>query len=91
MNLQNNGKSLQEMNVEEVIEFEKTVLKRLLGASSAGMSQTIIDQLHVFLDLVRQRRDELFSEEKQGLSKAKEVQDDEDDDRPEPEPGLIIG
>jgi hypothetical protein len=94
MSLQHNGKPLHECNIEETIEFEKLILKRLLGASSAGMSQGIIDQLHGFLETVREHRDSLFAKEKEGHSKKQsaEIDDDEDfEERPQPEPGLIIG
>ena len=93
MSLQHNGKPLHECNVEETIEFEKLILKRLLGAASAGMSQGIIDQLHGFLDTVREHRDSLFAQEKEGISKKQVLDDDDEDDfdKPQPEPGLIIG
>jgi hypothetical protein len=93
MSLQHNGKVLYECNLEETIEFEKIILKRLLGASAAGMSQGIIDQIHVFLEQVREHRDDLFSKEREGQSLKKQTVDEDDDEplRPQPEPGLIIG
>ena len=93
MSLQHNRKPLHECNIEETVEFEKLILKRLLGAASAGMSQSIIDQLHGFLDTVYEHRDSLFAQEKEGISKKQTMHDDDDEesDLPQPEPGLIIG
>jgi hypothetical protein len=53
MSLQFNNKPLDSLTMEETIEFEKSVLKRILAAHSAGMSQEIIDQIDGFLVKIR--------------------------------------
>jgi len=53
MSLQFNDKPLDSLTMEETIEFEKSVLKRILSAHNAGMSQQIIDQIDAFLVQIR--------------------------------------
>lgn len=53
-----NDKDLAELGLEETIEFEKQVLKRVLGANTAGMSDEIIDQLNNYLSIIRAHKQE---------------------------------
>lgn len=43
------GKQLEDLSMEETIEFEKQMLKRVLAASKAGMSEGLIDQINLLL------------------------------------------
>ena len=42
--IQHNGKDLEQLSLEETIEFEKVMLKKVLSASKSQMSGPIIDQ-----------------------------------------------
>lgn len=54
--LQYQDKDLSELTLEETIEFEKQMLKRVLGADRAGMSPNIIDQINGFLQQIRNHK-----------------------------------
>lgn len=58
-----NNKPLEELDFNECMEFEKSLLKKVLSASRAGMSDSIIEQLNVYLDLVRQYKREAMMRE----------------------------
>jgi len=51
-----NGKPLEQLTLEETIELEKQMLKRVLSASKARMSGSIIDQINLFIDLIRDHK-----------------------------------
>ena len=59
--LQYQDKDLSELTLEETIEFEKQMLKRVLGADRAGMSPNIIDQINGFLAQIRNKKKRLIS------------------------------
>ena len=50
--IQHNGKDLEQLSLEETIEFEKVMLKKVLAASKSQMSGPIIDQLNLFISLI---------------------------------------
>lgn len=79
MDPQYKGKSLEQMNIEEVFEFEKELLKKTIVARS--MSESIQTQINNYINLLRMRKQELLEREKMGL-------DDPDWEEGE---GLIIG
>ena len=54
--LSNKDKEIEDMDFNEVLEFEKFMLKKVLSASKAGMSEGIIDQLNFFLNIIRERK-----------------------------------
>ena len=47
--IQYQGKDLEQLSLEETIEFEKQMLKKVLSASKSGMSDAIVDQLNMFI------------------------------------------
>jgi ribosomal 50S subunit-associated protein YjgA (DUF615 family) len=49
-------KPLEELNFNECIEFEKELLKKILNASRAGMSETVINQLQFFYSLLKDQK-----------------------------------
>lgn len=49
-------KALEDMDFNECLEFEKFMLKKILAASRSQMSDGIVDQLNVFLDIIRERK-----------------------------------
>lgn len=61
--LQFKNKPLHELDLKEVLEFEKEVLGKILKASGAGMSGSIIDQMNYFLDDIRFHKAKLMREE----------------------------
>jgi len=69
-------KPLHELDLKEVLNFEKEVLNKILKASGAGMSSSIIDQMNYFLDDIRFHKAKLMREEFA---------------QPEPNKELIIG
>lgn len=50
--IQYKEKPLEELSLEEVIEFEKEMRKKVLSAAKANMSQNVIDQFNVYIDLI---------------------------------------
>ena len=71
-----NDKPLEELDFSECIEFEKSLLKKVLGASKAGMSENIIDQLNVYLGLVRQYKQEAMHRELETMNKKNQVEEE---------------
>jgi|TARA_B110000908_G_C9940383_1_gene307992 hypothetical protein len=61
--IQYKGKDLEELNFNECIEFEKELLKKVLGAARAGMGEDIIHQLNVFVDMLRHQKAECVQKE----------------------------
>ena len=61
--LQFNGKQLHELNLKEILEYEKMVLKKMIAASNAGMSSTVTDQIQFFLEDIRFTKAKLMREE----------------------------
>ena len=51
-------KDLHELNFEETVEFEKSILKKVLVANTAGMSNQIIEQLNSYLATIRLHKSE---------------------------------
>lgn len=49
-------KALEDMDYNEVLEFEKFMLKKVLAASRAQMSESVIDQLNFFLNIIREHK-----------------------------------
>jgi hypothetical protein len=66
------GKPLEQLTLEETIEFEKQMLKKVLAASKAQMSGPILDQINLFIDLIR--------DHKMQLSQQALIKKDEKDD-----------
>ena len=54
--IQYKGKDLEQLTLEETIEFEKQMLKKVLSASKAQMSGPIIDQLNLFINLIKDHK-----------------------------------
>ena len=57
------GKDYTELNFNECIEFEKELLKKVLAANRAGMGDDLIQQLNVFIDLLRDQKAEAIRKE----------------------------
>ena len=57
------GKDYTELNFNECIEFEKELLKKVLAANRAGMGDQLIQQLNVFIDLLRDQKQEAIRKE----------------------------
>ena len=71
-----NDKPLEELDFNECIEFEKSLLKKVLNASRAGMSDTVIEQLNFYLSVVRQYKREAAQREIDELKKDDDRGDD---------------
>lgn len=71
-----NDKPLEELDFNECMEFEKSLLKKIMGASRAGMNDNLIDQLNFFLGLVRQRKSEALQKEIDDIKKDNDKNDD---------------
>jgi hypothetical protein len=69
------GKPLEHLTLEETIEFEKQMLKRVLSASKAQMSGGIIDQINLFIDLIRDHKTQITQT---AILKSKDGKMDED-------------
>ena len=50
------GKPLEELTMGETIEFEKQMLKKLLSASKAQMGEGLVDQINLFVELIRDHK-----------------------------------
>jgi len=61
--IEHEGKPLEELTLEETIEFEKAMLKKVLAASKAQMSGGILDQINLFIDLIRDHKTQLAQKE----------------------------
>ena len=59
--IQHNGKDLEQLSLEETIEFEKQMLKKVLAASKSQMSGPIIDQLNMFIMLIKDHKQQVLS------------------------------
>ena len=59
--IQYKGKDLEQLTLEETIEFEKQMLKKVLSASKAQMSGPIIDQLNLFINLIKDHKRQVLS------------------------------
>ena len=59
--IQYKGKDLEQLTLEETIEFEKQMLKKVLSASKAQMSGQIIDQLNLFINLIKDHKQQVLS------------------------------
>ena len=59
--IQHNGKDLEQLSLEETIEFEKVMLKKVLAASKSQMSGPIIDQLNLFIALIKDHKQQVLS------------------------------
>ena len=59
--IQHNGKDLEQLSLEETIEFEKTMLKKVLAAGKSQMSGPIIDQLNLFIALIKDHKQQVLS------------------------------
>ena len=73
-----NDKPLEELDFSECLEFEKSLLKKVLGAGRAGMSENIINQLNVYLDLVRQFKKEAMQREIDSMNNKNSGDEDQD-------------
>ena len=49
-------KPLEQLTLEETIEFEKEMRKKSLAAARNGMSEMIVDQLNVYLSLITEHK-----------------------------------
>lgn len=78
MNLNYQGKPLEELDYEETVEFEKELNKRILAADRSGMSEQIINQLKTFLEYVKIYQKEALERMRMGLDGIEEVDDPED-------------
>lgn len=59
--IQYQGKDLEQLSLEETIEFEKQMLKKVLSASKSGMSDAIVDQLNMFIALIKDHKQQVLS------------------------------
>lgn len=78
MNLNWQGKPLEELDYEETVEFEKELNKRLLAADRAGMSDSVISQLQNYLDYVKLYQKEALERMRMGLDGVIESEDPDD-------------
>ena len=53
------GKELEELTMEEAVEFEKEMLKKVLSAAKSGMSESMIDQIQMFITLIRDHKTQI--------------------------------
>ena len=53
------GKPLEELNLMETAEFEKQMLKKVLAASKAQMGEGLLDQINMFIELIRDHKRQL--------------------------------
>lgn len=49
-------KPLEQLSLEETIEFEKEMRKKSLAAARNGMSEMVIDQLNVYISLIAEHK-----------------------------------
>lgn len=50
------GKPLEQLTFQETIEFEKQMLKKVVAAGRTNMSDEILNQLNLFVDLIRDHK-----------------------------------
>lgn len=65
-----NEKPLEELTLEETIEFEKLILKRMQAA--AGMSENVQFQLHNFYNTIKMHKAEKVAELQANSNKDKD-------------------
>ena len=53
-------KPLESLNMEETIEFEKQMLKKVLAASKAQMGDGLLDQINLFIALIRDHKQQII-------------------------------
>ena len=61
--IEHEGKPLEDLTLEETIEFEKIMLRKVLAASKAQMSDPIVGQINLFIDLIRDHKTQLAQRE----------------------------
>ena len=71
--IQYKGKDYQELNFNECVEFEKELLQKVLAASRANMGDELIHQLNMFIDLLRDQKQESIRNE---MNKKTDEKDD---------------
>ena len=71
--IQYKGKDYQELNFNECVEFEKELLQKVLAARRANMGDELIHQLNVFIDLLRDQKQESIRNE---MNKKTDEKDD---------------
>ena len=57
------GKPLEELNMSEAIEFEKQMLKRVLSASKSNMGDGLVEQINLFIELIRDHKRQISQSE----------------------------
>mgnify|MGYP003986960319 FL=1 len=57
------GKPLSELPMGEAMEFEKQMLKKVLAASKAQMGEGLIDQINLFIELIRDHKRQIAQSE----------------------------
>lgn len=60
--LEYEGKPLHELDLEESLEFEKSLHKKILAASSAQMSHSLVEQMQGFLEQVRAHKTKVLGQ-----------------------------
>ena len=54
-------KPLENLTLEETIEFEKEMRKKSLAAAKHGMSETVIDQINFYISLITQHKQDCMT------------------------------
>ena len=57
------GKPLSELNMGETIEFEKQMIKKVLAASKSNMGEGLVDQINLFIELIRDNKRQISQSE----------------------------
>lgn len=57
------GKPLSELTMGETIEFEKQMLKKVLAASKSNMGEGLIEQINLFIELIRDHKRQISQSE----------------------------
>lgn len=70
--IQYKGKDYTELNFNECVEFEKELLQKVLIAGRSNMSDAMIHQLNVFIDLLRDQKAEAIRKEMKSKNDSKE-------------------
>ena len=70
--IQYKGKDYTELNFNECVEFEKELLQKVLIAGRSNMSDAMIHQLNVFIDLLRDQKAEAIRKEMKSKNDNKE-------------------
>lgn len=70
--IQYKGKDYTELNFNECVEFEKELLQKVLIAGRSNMSDEMIHQLNVFIDLLRDQKAEAIRKEMKTKADQKE-------------------